>query len=501
MIGDALGFDGGERLSYDVCVVGAGPAGVTLALALRDKGLRVALLESGGLVEEDDTQALYRGHMSGLSTWQLHEKRWRLLGGSSARWAGWCMPLFPDDLEARAWIPHSGWPLRWDDLAPWYVPAQARLELGDFLYDGAAVAEAAGRTLLLPDNARIQNFLYQYSRPTRFGSRYRNTLDQSADVDVWLHANLVEIVLEDDHDAVDHLACATLDDTRFTVEAGAYVLALGGIETVRVLLASNAQRPEGVANGSDALGRYFMEHPHYNYSAAWVANGPPDLTMYEQRAVAVTVGDATLMNIEVRGVLGLTAATRAEHGLLGLNLSIHPAEIGASDTGDVGSDQIEALLRAESSVHGTYRLSVRAEQSPNPDSRITLRPNDRDALGMPRVDLNWQIRREDEVQHRRSLQILGAELAAAGLGRVWIPHQDEALTWRPAPGGHHMGTTRMSASPADGVVDADLRCHEVDNLYIASSSVFPTGGHANPTLTIVALAERLAAHLADAESR
>src|SRR5690606_30826948 len=143
-----------------------------------------------------------------------------------------------------------------------------------------------------------------------------------------------------------------------------------------------------------------------------------------------------------------------------------------------------------------YQLFVRAEQSPRPDSRIVLRESDRDALGLPRVELNWKIHPDDDQNLRRGMEILGAELASAGLGRLWTSAEANRLRWTALPGAHHMGTLRMSTDPKLGVVDADCRCHDVENLYIAGSAVFPTGGAPNPTLTIVALAERLAEHLA-----
>ncbi|MBX2797389.1 MAG: GMC family oxidoreductase [Myxococcales bacterium] len=493
MLIDANDLSDGASLSYDVCVVGAGAAGITLARALRGSGLTVGVLESGGFELERRTQDLYQGVMSGLGTWELDGLRFRLFGGSTSAWAGWCKPLDPHDFDERAHIPNSGWPISFADLEPYYAQANALVEIGDAVWDGAALASALSLPRVLSGSERVKTAMFQFSPPTQFGEVYRDDLLKAEDVEVVLHANVVDVVLESGLDAVDHLAAATLSGIGLTVEASAFVLATGGIETPRLLLASDGQRSEGVANSSGAVGRYFMEHPHYRDSALWVMNGRPQTDLYDTRRVTVSVGDLSLDDTPVRGMLELQPDTLAEEGIVSFTARLVNA--GDADVEPLTTEMVTAMLQAEADRQWPMRLTLHTEQIPHPDSRITLLPDQRDALGVPRVDLDWRLQPEDLRGVERGLQILAAEIGAAGEGRLWIPASEQGIDWIAVPGGHHMGTARMSADPATGVVDADCRCHDVGNLYLAGSSVFTTGGNANPTLTIVALALRLADHL------
>lgn len=449
------------------------------------------MIESGGFDFEGDTQALYSGRMVGIDTWDMEAMRLRYFGGTTNHWAGWCMPLLEEDFEERDWIPHSGWPIDLDELRPYYERAQRRVDLGEFVYDAVEVANAEGLPLV-ESGGRLETHLLQISPPTRFGSRYRQDLVDDADVDVYLHANVLNLALGSSEDSLSYLDCATLSGVRFTVEADRYVLACGGLENARILLASNQQRSEGVANGSDTVGRYFMEHPHYLSSAAWVLRGEPDLSFYRARDAS---GILNAPMGRMLGLLSLSRSARAAEGLPHFTLSIGRFDEPENDTGPIEPWDIQALVAEPGRTTRMARLSVRAEQVPDPDSRVRL-GSATDDLGVPRIELDWRITRDDDFAIRRGVELIGAEIAAAGLGRIWTPTDEEgAIQWRASPGGHHMGTTRMHADPSEGVVNANCRAHDVDNLYIAGSSVFTTGGSVNPTLTIVALAERLADHL------
>lgn len=496
---DARTFATDETRAYDLCIVGAGAAGITLALALADRGLRIALLESGGIEEDADTSDLLNGAMTGIRTWNPRTQRARYLGGTTNRWAGWCRPLSRDDFEERAHVPHSGWPISFDDLEPWYRRAHERVELGDFVWDAAAVAAADGVPLLLPNNDVVRSVYFQYSPPTRFGERYRSELESSESIDLILWANLREIHLDAAGDRVEWLDVRTLSGVGFRIEAERFVLALGGLENPRVLLASKGRFAEGVANGHDLVGRYFMEHPHYYSSAAWVMNGEPDLRFYRRYETTYEGPDGSLAGRPIRGVLALTSAIRASEGLPAFTMELVDADLSTATTGEVPPTRIASMLQNEAPTQRLVRLTCRTEQYPMADSRVTLQDDDVDALGMPRLTLDWRVGDEDRRGMRRALELVAMEMAANGLGRIWTPHENGLFTWNTQPGGHHMGTTRMSADPTTGVVDANLRCHEVSNLWLVGASVFATGGDANPTLTIVALAERLAAHLAGEE--
>jgi choline dehydrogenase-like flavoprotein len=476
-----------STLEADVCIAGGGAAGMTLALDLRESGLSVILLESGGFRREAASERLSDGRMTGLDTWNLRLMRIRALGGATGHWEGWCRPLMPQDFEARDYIPSSGWPIRYADLLPWYRRACETLQLGAFQWNAAARAKAAGRSLL-PVGASVEQRFYQFSPPTRFARVYGRTLEVAPDVRVIAHATVTEVRLETGGGRVESFRCRTLEGKTFQVRAQRYVLALGGIENARVLLASRGQRREGVANGHDVVGRYFMEHPHYYTSVVLTHRAALDLSFFTRHPSDLKRADGSA--VRIMGAVALTAAVARREKLLNFAATLQPAS-ETSATGRLPASTTQALVTRGRGAFQASELSIRAEQSPIPQSRVTL-TEDLDAVGMPRVALDWRIAPEDDVMLRRGLVILARELGAAGIARAWIPGNAERFVWRPSPGGHHMGTTRMGTDPALSVVDANCRTHEVANLYIAGSSVFTTGGDANPTLTLVALAHRLA---------
>lgn len=499
MIVDARTLAAGAIREADLCIVGAGAAGITAALALADAGLSVIVLESGGLEFDPAVQNLTVGTRTGDGSWRPEHTRRRILGGTTSVWAGWCKPLSQSDFLARDYFPGSGWPFARQELDPYYELAHTRLELGPNVWDAAAVAAAEGLPLLAPHSPLVTSQFFQYSPPTRFGTKYRQALEEAASVTVYLHANVVDIVLDDARRAVSRLACRTLDGTSFEIEAGRYALAAGGLENVRLLLASRSQLEEGVANSSGLVGKFFMEHPHYYESSLLLSSVDLDLRFYEQHLVNTSVNGQAFRDVAIRGVLSLSAETRASHGLPAFAAQFGVSDPATADTGPLGTDAVGGLLPPGRDAHRAYRLTCRVEQTPTEDSRITL-TDEVDALGLPRLQVNWAIPLQDRRTLRDGLSLLGAALGAVGLGRLWTPHVDGAFTWNPQPGSHHMGTTRMSADASSGVVNADGRCHDVSNLYILGSSVFPTCGDSNPTLTIVALAERFAAHVRETPS-
>ncbi len=481
MLSDARDLGDGESLEADVCVVGAGAAGITLARELRGSGLRIVMLESGGLEPDDEVQGLYAGEVAGREYFDLDVTRLRYFGGSTNHWHGWCRPLEPIDLEARDAVPESGWPIAYDELAAHYERAQDICELGPFAYGGDDWAEAADAQVLPLASDRLSTQAWQFSPPTRFGQAYRDDIAGADDVACYLHANLVD--LEVDGERVRTVRAATLDGTAFTVEAEVVVLATGGIENARLLLASRAGR--GI--GGDAVGRYFTEHPHLRAGVALVPRNERLLGWYLEQV--------EIERVAVRAALAPSDEVVRSEGLVRASVWFDPWK----DRPQPPSEEIERIGRLASAVGAPetrpVEVYVRSEQAPNPDSRVRL-GGERDALGLPRPVLEWRLRDLDTSSVRRSLEIVGEELGAAGLGRVFLR---SAVGDEPdiSGGHHHMGTTRMGEDPSTSVVDADGRLHGTDNLYVAGSSVFPSAGFANPTLTVVALALRLAGHLGE----
>ncbi len=552
MLDDALTLNDGETFSVDVCIVGAGAAGITLALELAHTRLNVLLLESGGLEAEEQTQRLYEGMVVDE---RLHSPpdryRQRRFGGSTTIWGGRCVPLDPIDLEKRAYVPLSGWPLDWDELSPYYVRANKLCEAGAFEY-------RAGDAFTGPLRPMIEGFqsdhfstdtLERFSCPTDFGARYGLALRKAPNVRVLLHANLTQIRFQPGARAVESLVVRTLGGKSFTVRARQVILAMGGLEIPRQLLASRDVWQQGIGNEHDVVGRYYMCHiagvigtllPRG--SGASISHGydMTDEGIYCRRRLALA--PATQRHLEVGNFIGrlhhkritdpahrsaVLSALQLAKGMISYEYGkrLHGEEHTGLGTWmahmrnvlsapwevlffghHMARDRFLAARKFPSiivkSPTGHYSLDFHAEQYPNASSRITL-SRECDALGSPKPLVDWRYMPEDIRTVRKAVGLFAAEVSRSGVGAFeYDPESIELEMARyGAYGGHHLGTARMGTDPRTSVVDADCRVHGTDNLYIAGGAVFPTSSQANPTLTIVALAVRLAAKLRAAAGR
>jgi choline dehydrogenase-like flavoprotein len=330
--------------------------------------------------------------------------------------------------------------------------------------------------------------MHQSAGPTRMGSKFQRELADASDVEVLLFANALELLVSERGDRVSAVRAGTLAGHSFLVHADAFVLASGAVENARLLLASRAHHPHGIGNGHDLVGRHFMEHPRVPHAARVVwAGGTP---FGKQRDDMMRV----LRQLSYV-VFTPSEAVQREQQLLHCALRLQ----GDPPTGDEGAREIIALTRALAGPHGVPRVDdvrLYVEQIPCPASRVLL-TDERDALGMPKAVLQWRTHADQTRQMERTLQLFAHELGRSARGRAQLLLDADAPFSRGAYfGSHMMGTTRMAADPERGVVDGDCKIHDVDNVYVAGSSVFATAGFANPTLTIVALALRLGAHLA-----
>ena len=529
MILDAARLPDGTTLHAEVCIIGAGPAGITLARSLDGQSFRVILLESGGLTYDRRTQALYRGSNVGVDYEDLEHARTRAFGGSSNCWGGFCRPLDAHDFEQRDWVPNSGWPITRDDMVPYYRHAQDVLQLGPFDYEPERWEAAVGSstTKLVPlGEGRAVNMIAQLSPPTRFGKTYQREIAHSLNVTAYLNANVTEIETPGNGATVAGVVVRTLDGTMLHVTAMMFVLATGGVETPRILLASNRYQPCGVGNEYNLVGRYFMDHPRLRSGKVIFDNEAVHSRFYDLHVTfpgGVSVGD-----LKLAGYFGLTPETqRAER--IGNTRSYTKSDF----VGDSPAT-MAALLTLIRAVHGRTSLLGRrkeelvnilthlpqaavfalglklklpflargfsietvVEPEPRPDSRVTL-TTERDALGVPRVKVDWRVGEFERRTFQRTQEILESEFARAGVGRVVPQVPDQDASWSAALNGcwHHMGTTRMHQDARKGVVDSNCRVHGVSNLFIAGSSVFPTCGSDMPTITLVALALRLGDHI------
>ena len=512
MLVDAKDVTSATTLSADVCVIGAGAAGITLARALAAANHTVLLLESGGFNFENKTQALYRGKTVGLPIdptvhLGLDAPRLRYFGGTTNHWSGYCRPFPELDFQPRSYVPRSGWPIARADLDPYYAGAVDVCSLGapDFTLAYWQGLGLVGAPFL--EAPTTPHMMVQLSDRPVFGEVYRDEIVNSPSIQLVLHANATRLALAADGGAIQSIDVKTLTGNAFTATATAYVVATGGLEVPRLLLASNDVRPAGIGNEHDLVGRHFMEHVN-------IAAGPVALTVGEDALAPYTPTPQTVdvngdsRNIALQAVLLLAPEILQRERLRACEMTLeYPFAPGDPRVEHIypGTQRGIELLTARGITTATVATArVLCEQEPNPTSRVTL-VRARDALGMPRIELDWRLTRDDRLSMLRTLQRLGRELGQRGLGRLRVdvsgytnadPGPRADIDYEVNTGSHHMGTARMSADPTRGVVDPDGKVHSVANLYVAGSAVFPTSGANPPTLTIVALTLRLADHLA-----
>jgi choline dehydrogenase-like flavoprotein len=538
VIVDARELDDGAEIACHVCIVGAGPAGLTIAQDLAGTPWRVCLVESGGTDADPGAQRL--AGVAGQGDFFPPASAFhRQLGGAANVWdvriteqGGGCrfVPLDPIDFEHRDWLPASGWPLSYADLEPYYERALriCGVEDGSYRVDDYVSPTAP----LLPlDPARVTTSIERFGHAEAFTRYARAALERAPNVDVVVHATVTALEEAGGGPAVRRARIVSAAGKRHAVAATLFVIAAGGVENPRLLLLSNDSRPAGLGNQHDLVGRFFMDH--HNVRAGFLVPTSrrtlESAALYDLRLVRGRAMMAKLRIAEdlMRRARLLNAAIRLEPGRAPQLIRAVRSIRRARDQGLAGPRAAVGLVRdvvidapwlaaaalrtlAPTSPRGLYGWSemsakrwrfdgfdveIQVEHAPHPDNRVVL-GGERDPLGLPRAAIYWRWNAVDLDSLRRVQGILAEECARGGLGRL------ETTEWSYLPevtasGGihHHIGTTRMHVDERLGVVDADCRVHGVPNVFIAGSSVFPTGGYANPTLTIVALAVRLADHL------
>jgi len=475
-----------QLLEAEVVIVGAGAAGITLARGLARRGRDVLLLESGGFEYHQATQDLYRGAAAGEAlepgNEYLASSRLRYVGGSSNHWAGFCRPLDSTDFERLPWIEGSGWPIAERELSARYAEAAEVLGIPPFS-EGPEERDAGG--FALPADGPLTTPVFHFSR-VQHRRAYGAEIEASERIRLVTWANLTEIRLAADGASVDRLNLAVLEGPRFAARGRCVVLAAGGIENARLLLASRSVHARGIGNAHDRVGRCFMDHPHRRLGSLLLTRPPEDLRLWEY-----WMGPSKRLMLMLHPSLEL----RRERAIGNVLVRIVPEEKGtdpavaAIGTVAAAMDRPRAASGVAESLTAGF-LYAQAEQVPNPASRVRL-DEESDALGVPRARLEWRLLPQDLATLLEASRIVARELGRAALGRAEILAPDSG--WDGVIGGnHHMGTTRMAANGLEGVVDGDGRVFGVGNLFVAGSSVFPTSGAANPTFTITALALRLA---------
>lgn len=509
--------DGGR---FDVCIVGAGAAGLVLAAELRRRGRRVVIAESGGLKKEARIQALYEGASTGLAYRGLSDGRVRALGGSTTEWSGQILELDESDFAPRSWVPGSGWPINKLDLVDHYARALELEGLAQAERDDEAVMTQRG---LDPAalGSELQCVFTRWCPEPNFAKLFVAPLKNDRDLVLYLHANACELILDTDGETARGIRCRSLAGRAIEVVAERFILCMGGIENARFLLQPMAN---GAApwNRSQLVGRHFQDH----ITCVIGDIKDADSAAFHRYFAALHTG-----SIKFHAKLKASPALQARYGILNIcgvvDFAGDESEqilrarraaqiIRRGGVRNLGWREIAALLTATPVVAARkarrlidpaadYRgktlgmkLAVICEQSPHSDSRITL-TQERDALGLYRVSVDWRISAQELATIRRYAELARRAFAHRKLARIEpdarILADDGTLTQNCLDYYHHMGGTRMAATAGEGVVDTDLRLFGTRNVYVCSTSVFPASGFANPTHTLLALAVRLAAHL------
>ncbi len=536
MINDARKIATGSELSCQVCVIGAGAAGITLVMELARAGIDVIVLEAGNLKSSGASIELYRGEVLDTKRHQHPDSdRYRQFGGTTSLWGGRCIPFDVIDFEQRDYVPNSGWPITYAEMEPYYRRAHEYCECGDYNYRVNEVFPDGPDQLVagLADGEVVSTTIERWSPPTHFGNRYQSTIRSSKTTRVLLNAVCLSLERHANGQSISHVHVTTFSQNRFVVRPRVTILAGGGLEVTRLLLSSKDS--DGIGNHSGWLGRGYMCH----------VNGVLARIRFRQDAEVVFGYEKDKDGVYCRRRFWFSEHAQRHHELPNMYLLLDRPMMGDPGHGNgllslaflvkslvsrviqpisfkgkyglywqhmknvlAGSPEIlkvlpkwsrERMLQGRripslllDSKDNSFYLYYQAEQIPNPDSRITL-SDDLDRFGIPRLRIDYRFTDTDVDAIIRAHDLLDRELRRQGCGELVYSTEDHASVIRShkATLGHHIGTTRMAADPANGVVNPDCQVYGISNLYISSSSVFPTCSQANPTLTIVAMAIRL----------
>lgn len=537
MITDARQGTGGQHLEADVCVVGAGPVGIAVALRLVELGLEVIVLEAGSLEPDGEIQRLAVGEVSGLAYDSLEHARGRSFGGSAQLWnvdLGGGMPgarmrrLDAVDFTEREWMPHSGWPFTLEALIPYYEQAESFFGIDGLSYE--LPPARSDRDPILREDSPLEGTIFRFSTATSILDRRQQVADETK-LTVLLNAIVVDLVRSPDGQEISRVHAMSLTGNDYTVGAETYVLAAGGIENARLLLMTDleGEGDDAIGNEHGLLGRCFMEHPHTRAGFLLPEHGDQDFLVKEVNTIDEALGEPwfrlrddvaarhrlgnmaialkPVPQAEVRRVRSMGPPSQAVRAVRKLRKRHEGDSLELMKTVLKGAPEIagaairkarwvsgEKLWGVDRSDKVSLRIDVMCEQIPNPDSRVTLSKR-LDPIGMPSACLHWAMSKQDFSALAQLSELVADLVESRGIGKLTVPFESSLapINW----GFHHMGTTRMHSDPAQGVVDEFGRIHEMENLYVAGSSVFPTGGVSNPTLTAVAVSLRLAEHLAE----
>lgn len=543
------------RLEADVVIIGAGAAGIVLALELSESGLAVLLVEAGGEKFEAASQEFYRAEViEPESHGPVHMFRRRVLGGSTSVWGGRCIPFDPIDFETRPWISYGRWPITYDDVAVHYAKALDYADAGPAIFDAAAAIPGEPGPMVggvtSPDV--VLDRIERFSHPLHFGAQYKSRLAADLGIRVLLNAPVEQILTAHDGNVAAGVRIVTPSGKRLILHAPRVIIAAGGLETARLLLASREARSAGLGNEHDLVGRFYQCHfegelgevrfikpidsvrMDYQRSVEgvycrryiWLSpeaqrakqlaglvirpnhpnivdpehRNPVLSAMYLVKSQIVPEYARKLTSLEDQKRLERGESVAAFWGRHLRNMILGSPELLAFSA-DFARRRTFAKRKLPSVVlkdsRNVYPLDINAEQEPNRESRITL-GDERDQHGVPRLLIDWRTTSADHHRLAEGLKTVQAAFASSATSSLHFTSAEFelALNRKIPVGGHHIGTARMAESAAEGVCDGNCELFSTRGVYIAGAAAFSTSGFANPTLTLIALALRLAQHIA-----
>ena len=496
------------RYDADVCIIGSGAAGLTIANELKKTNLKVLILESGGKDFEDDIQDFNRGELAKEKSsldYPIHDTRQNSLGGTTNLWAGLSAPFTQLDMIEKNWIKYSGWPITRNSLNEYYDRAHKFLKYPSYSYNFKQFPNK--NNFELKNNLNIENKIYLFPKILRMRKDLviNGDLKKHKNITFLLHAHCT--VVHRKNNSIIKVTCTNLRGWFGTIYAKKFILATGGIGNAQLLLntANKVTGYKGLGNENDQVGRFFQEHPHVN--AGFVFN-TSNKDWFEEYQIQ------SMDNSGAQYWIGVGATDKVQRDYKIPNNCATFQDLSSDDKKELEISKIVDVnflnLLGQSKYDAKFsnidlltkklikRLYFRLEQVPNPNSRVLLSKK-KNKLGLYRVKLDWRMTNQDYRNINITSKILANYIGQLGIGRVKLNNwQFDKQTWkkiRPDGGCHHMGTTRMGTDKLTSVVDKNCKIHNVNNFFIAGASVFPTSSYVNPTLTIVALSIRLSDHI------
>lgn len=553
-------MESGATLDTDLCIIGTGPAGLTVASEFLHRSTQVMLVESGGIRPHSNTDLLSQLELVSSDFDSPNQTRRRGFGGMASLWdtalpdhrlGAKYVALDDIDFETRDWIPFSGWPFERSELAPYYARARALCGLGS-VPPGLDVLARDGLTALPFKGETVITRLHELGPAHVFTVDLRRAIERSRNVTAVVHSTVTALEAEVDEMRVSVARIRCLRGSWFSVRARFFILAMGAIENARLLLLSGQGKANCFGNGFENVGRFFMDH-QYILSGMLVPHDPRIFESARLYDVRSRRGESIL------GKLALSESTLRRESLLNSSVLLQPVlrpgyghrqlrmlgTDGRSSNTRGRSRSLAALMGVAEAVStgaqlawrqrrirpsprygswsylagnrrrfGSFALVHQVEQAPHPENRVVL-GSGTDAFGLRIPLLHWQWSELDIRSIERTRQILKAEFERSGIGvldfepramtaefarlGLEVPNfrADSGSAWLLTRRGahHHLGTTRMHRDSTQGVVDEQCKVHDISNAFVVGGSVFPTGGCANPTLTILALAVRLSDHI------